>query len=156
MTFDATTTHLNALLRGGGIDGVVSRSAVTRHAAALDAATAASAHRPDLAERNVAVSIDVAQRVIDSLAKLDALLPIAEASTSGGPNWGAILGVIRESREQTKLWVDVMDRVHNAEQVARFQAEVMSAIDEADPVTATRVRASLRRRHALRRAALAG
>ena len=152
---DATTYRLNALLQGAGIEEVVSRSSVARFLRTIDDASAALAHRADLAERNAVVGVDVAGRIRAMLAKLDELLPLAEADTANGrPNWAAVLGVVKEIRELTRLWVSVMERVHSAERVERFQREVTAAIERASPAVAAEVRRELRSAHELRSAEL--
>jgi hypothetical protein len=154
LTLDATTARLNALLEGGGIEEAVSRSSVARFLRTIDDASAALAHRADLAERNAVVGIDVAERIRAMLAKLDQLLPIAEADTNGKPNWPAVLGVIKEIRELTRLWVSVMERVHSSERVERFQREVLAGVERASPAVAAEIRRELRSAYELRRAEL--
>lgn len=72
------------------------------------------------------------------------------------PDWHARTAVARELRETAKTVVDLMERIHNAEQIAAFQEEVVIAIRAADEPTAKRVIDALRGRQTIRRAALLG
>jgi hypothetical protein len=71
-------------------------------------------------------------------------------------DWQARTTVASQLRETIKLAADLLGRIHDAEQVQLFQQVVMEAVEEADPVTAQRIRDSMRKRQSIRRAALLG
>ena len=129
-----------------------------RWTAALDKASVPHIHAPQRAAQNAAAGVDITGRIKRTLDQLDEWLPRAEAEVTeaGGQNWTAMLRIIREAREQTKLYADLLERVYDIEQVQAFQEHVLAAVQEADPETAERIRESLRRRHDIRRAALLG
>jgi hypothetical protein len=135
LTVRQVADRLSATLRRRGVADTVSHSMVERYFAGLDKATVPLAHRPQAAVANAQLVVDVAQRTRDSLLRLDQLLPVAEAevTAAGGKNWAAILGVLRESREHVRAYADLLERVHNAEQIAAFQQSVVDALQETSP-----------------------
>jgi hypothetical protein len=54
------------------------------------------------------------------------------------------------------VYTDLMQRVHDAEEVKAFQESVQDAIREASPEVAAAVIAKLRERQSIRKAALLG
>jgi hypothetical protein len=147
----------------------VSKESVKRYLATLDRATVAPAHAPQAAEANALVSIEFGRR----LTTLDKLLARwlteadeAERTVQVGmgdtatfetiPDWQARTGIAREMRELLKVYADLMQRIHDAQQVAAFQQSVVEAIREASPEVAASVVAKLRERQSIQRAALLG
>jgi hypothetical protein len=129
---------------------------VERYLAAVTEETVAVNHRPQYAEENAELGIDIAQRLRDALVKLDSWRDEAEAPGKHGPNWPARLGVIREAREHTRLYADLLDRVYNVEQVAAFQRAVMRVLEKQTPALRGEVEEELAREHELVRASLLG
>jgi hypothetical protein len=147
---------LTQQLARAGSDETVSYPGVERYFASLDRATVAVAHRPQVAAENAAVSIDVAQRIRDSLVRLDQLLGAAEEESDGRPNWYATLGVIREVREHTKLYADLLERVYNVAHVEAFQRAVLRVLERQSLQVRAAVEAELAREQHLVRARLLG
>jgi hypothetical protein len=148
LTVRQVADRLNATLQRRGVADTVSHTTVERYLAGLDKATVPVAHRPQAAVQNAQLVVDVAQRTRDALLKLDKLLPAAEreVTPAGRKNWAAILGVLRESREHVRAYADLLERVHNAEQIAAFQQSVLDALQEASPETRARFDQLLARR----------
>lgn len=139
--------------------GEVSRSAYQRYIATLRKDVMARVHEPKMAREVSEKSLDVITRVRKTIDHLDELMEDALAEQdvfSGGRNWTAIIGVIQEARRQSTLYVDVMEKVYNAQQIATFQEVVMDAIREVDPEVARAIQRKLREKLDMRKAALLG
>ncbi len=102
------------------------------------------------------MSIDVAQRLRDALAKLDELLPQAESEATDRSNYYALNVVMREAREHTKLYADLLERIFNVEQVAAFQRSVLRVLERQSPELRREVEQELAREQAMVRANLLG
>jgi hypothetical protein len=63
-----------------------------------------------------------------------------------------LVSVLAQIRLHLELSVKLAERVHDVQEVARFQAEVIAAIEQADPATAARIKGALLERRNLRRA----
>jgi CheY-specific phosphatase CheX len=61
-----------------------------------------------------------------------------------------LLSLIREIRQEIEIGVRLAERLHDIQEVERFQQEVLSAIGEASPEVAARIRSALHERRALR------
>lgn len=72
------------------------------------------------------------------------------------PDWQARLGTAKELRQHAEAVANILQRVHDAEQVQAFQEAVMEAIGEASPDVAAAVIGKLRDKQQVRRAALLG
>jgi hypothetical protein len=71
-------------------------------------------------------------------------------------DWHARKVAASELRGLLKMFGDLMQRVHDAEQVQAFQEAMMESIREASPEVAAAVIANLRKRQTVRRAAILG
>jgi hypothetical protein len=71
-------------------------------------------------------------------------------------DWQARLGAAREMRGLLGTYTDLMQRVHDAEEVKAFQESVLDAIREASPDVAAAVLAKLRERQSIVKASLLG
>lgn len=142
---------------------------IDRHLATVDRASAVEAHVPETAAENARLAVDVAERLnlLDTtIGKWLADVEDAERVTVVGsgqdayevrtPDWAARTAVSRELRETAKTVVDLLERVHNAEQIELFQQSVVAAIRAADPDVARKVLEAMRDHHSIRRAALLG
>ena len=161
--------ELNAELQRRDVAARVSKKSVERYLATLDEATVPAAHAPQAAEANAVIAIAFGDR----LTRLDHLLArwLEEAETATTtvqvgygdnashetvPDWRARTSVAREMRELLKVYADLMQRIHDAEQVRAFQESVVEAIREASPEAATAVLEKLRARQSIARASLLG
>jgi hypothetical protein len=113
--------------------------------------------RADLARANSAT-------MRESLAELAFLAPdtLAKADEWIAPvsvlviDWHARRAMSSEMRRLLALYTELMQRVHDAEEVRAFQEAVQDAIREASPEVAANVIAKLRERQSIRKAALLG
>lgn len=71
-------------------------------------------------------------------------------------DWRARKAMSSEMRRLLATYTDLMQRVHDAEEVKAFQEAVQDAIREASPEVAAAVIAKLRERQSIRKAALLG
>ena len=61
-----------------------------------------------------------------------------------------LVSVIAQIRQHVELAVKLAERLHNVQEVQRFQQEVLAAIEAADPETARKIKAALIERRNLR------
>lgn len=137
----------------------ISKSALMRYIATLPAATAAVVHDPKGGGVILKQSINVMQRIADTVARIDDLMPEALAELdpfTQHRNWAAITALMKESRQQSEFYANVLEKVYNAEQIKLFQESVLEAIQEASPEVARIVRDKMREKTSIRRAALLG
>lgn len=162
--------ELNAELAArGDTTATVSKESVKRYLATLDRATVPAAHTPQAAQANALVSIEFGRRLqtldrlvaswLDEAHTAEKTVQIGYGDTSTFetvPDWQARTSVAREMRELLKVYADLMQRIHDAEQVRAFQESVVEAISEASPEVAAAVLSKLRGRQSIQRAALLG
>lgn len=110
----------------------ISYKAVQRFLAGVEVEAAAVAHRPEYAEANAEQSLDIGERVRSTLIKLDGLIRSAEEGEEG-PNWYGLASMLRESREHTRLYVELLERVHNAERIAAYQRALRRVLERESP-----------------------
>jgi hypothetical protein len=89
----------------------------------------------------------------DALAKVDEWVSAVPVMVV---DWHARKVASSELRGLLKMFGDLMQRVHDAEQVQAFQEAMMESIREASPEVAAAVIANLRKRQTVRRAAILG
>ena len=158
LTIEQIQENLNAALKRRGIQDQVSRATLCRYIKEAGTAATAVAYRTEVVEEQLGIVINIGHRVRQNLERLDTFLAFAEVERDqhGQRQYGPIVQLTAEIRQQTRLYADLLDRLYSAQRVAIFQQAVLDAIDEADPETADRVRTNLRKHHEIRRAALVG
>lgn len=155
----------------------ISHAAVERYLATLDRESVPPAHRPQVAEQNAALAINVGgdlQELATTLrrwfdeaqdARLFQIVPLEATDQDPnpeplkidiGPDWRVRLSTSREFRETLKFAADVLERIYNAEQIREFQLAVLEAVQEADPATARRIRDRMAQRSEVVKARLLG
>jgi hypothetical protein len=166
---DGIVVLCNQDLARRGVEQTVSKSTLKRYLARLAPGTVAAAHEPTAARANAHVAIAFAERLnrLDQLLGMwleeavDAQQPVTVGSGDSAtvemvPDWRARGIMAREMRGLLGTYTDLMQRVHDAEEVKAFQESVLDAIREADPNVAAAVIAKLRERQSIRKAAILG
>lgn len=159
----------NEQLVKAAVKDTLTAKAVERYLATLDRATVPEAHQPQVAAENARLAIDVAERMGLIDGRLRSWLDEAEDSvieymvghgegayTQTRPDWHARLGVAKQLRQVVETVVNILERIHNAEQIAAFQEELVQVIRDADPETAKLLIERLQARQSVHRAALIG
>lgn len=134
----------------------ISYKAVQRYLDSVDAQTVAVAHRPEIVEANVEMTLDVGQRLRDALVRLDNWQEEAEAMGEDGPNWQARLGVMREAREHHRLYTELLDRLYRVEQAQALQRAVLRAFENVSPELRRQLQVELNKERAAVQASLLG
>lgn len=105
-----------------------------------------------------------ASEMADRLGELEFLAPdiLGKVSEWVSPvpvlivDWHARKAMASEMRRLLATYTDLMQRVHDAEEVKAFQESLVDAIREASPDVAAAVIAKLRERQSIRKAAILG
>lgn len=153
----------------------ITLSALDRYLARCGQATVELAHTPQRAKENAGFAVNFEERFMDSLKRLDAMLtafddllgirqededgeavPRAERAVLVANLSAGQVNVLREHREHLKLFADLMERIHNAKQIERFQRTAMAVIGEAAPEVQREIERRMREDQDGRRAALLG
>lgn len=144
----------------------ISKAALERYLASIPEGTVAALHGSGLAAENASIALDFATRFRKRMATLEGWLADVDAAertmtvdgkeVNLGPDWQARKAMMSEERRWMQLYVDLMERLYNAEQVQQFQEAVMEVIREADPETAQKVARALQSKRQLRAAAILG
>jgi hypothetical protein len=144
----------------------VSSSALERYIASLPEGTVPALHSPDVASANARLALDFEQRFQARMHTLGEWLTEVDTARLTmqkdgvtidlGPDWQARKAMMSEERRWLQLFVDLMERLYNAQQVQMFQEAVMEELREADPELAQRVVARLQAKVTTRAAALLG
>lgn len=166
---DKTVVRCNQELARRGVESTVSKSTVKRYLASLDRATVPVAHQPQVAQENARVAIAFAERLnrldqllgrwLDEAQDAEKIVVVGSGETAyevRSPDWHARTGIAREMRGLLATYTDLMQRVHDAEEVKAFQESVVDAIREASPEVAAAVLAKLRERQSVVKASLLG
>lgn len=164
--------RLNMILEAKGSDDrITDRRTIVRFMVKIP--STALAHRADIAEKGVVRTVNVMDKTVTMIERLEGWVVEAERQGMGldadgnpltdedgepitpEPNWYARLGTTRELRNQLQFYADIMERLWNAEQIQQFQETVMSVIADVDPEVAAEIRKRLQEREAIRRSILA-
>lgn len=154
--------ELDQALAERAVKDTITTRSIERYMAKLDAATVPAAHTPQAAADNARLAVDVAARMnlLDEtmgrwLGEAEqARVPVAVGSGESmvveyGPDWHARVNVARELRKTSETVVNLLERIHNAERIAAFQAALMDVIRDCDPATAHKITVALRRHQQL-------
>jgi hypothetical protein len=113
--------------------------------------------KADLARANAAAMreslAELAFLAPDALGKVDEWIAPVQVLVV---DWHARKAMSSEMRRLLATYTDLMQRVHDAEEVKAFQESVQAAIREASPEVAAAVIVKLRERQSIRKAALLG
>lgn len=144
----------NDVLRERNVTDRISLGSVRRYLRSLDEEIVAVAHQPRHTERAVGLTLDFAGQFNDLNAKLRRW--VEEADTRPDPNWAERIAMARELRAHLELFVDVMEKLYNAEQARLFQQTVLAVIEEASPEMASDITRRLIESQGLRVRAILG
>lgn len=156
-------------VRHGGKRGrppTVSLSALERYIGSLGEGAAPALHSREVAEANARIVLDFEARFQKRMATLDTWLEEVEtagrsmqvngATVDLGPDYSARKAMMSEERRWMELFVDLMERLYNAQQVQQFQDSVMEVLRDADPKLAQEVAARMQAKVTTRAAAILG
>jgi hypothetical protein len=165
-TADETAKELTGTLRKRGVKEGLSRTAVERYWASLDEESLPPAHRPQVAEQNAALAVNVAGdlQVLAATVKewfeeaktARKYLPTDDGLMDVGADWQARTGASREFREALRFAADVMERVYNIENIRVFQETVLEAVGEASPEVQREIKRRFEGKREIVRAKLLG
>lgn len=144
----------------------VSRAALERYLASLPEGTVAALHGANIAEANAALALDFSKRFTERMETIARWLEQADTAertmeANGetvklGADWHARKAMMSEERRWMQLYVDIMERLYNAQQVRDFQESVMEVLREAEPKLAQAVAAKLQAKQIGRASAILG
>jgi hypothetical protein len=144
----------------------ISKGALDRYLAALPEDAAAAVHKQEVAAANAAMALDFEQRFrsrmntlndwLEEVSNAERTMEVNGAKVNLGPDWSARKAMMSEERRWMQLYVDLMERLYNAQQVQLFQEAVMEAIRDESPEAAARIAQSLQAKVQTRAAAILG